>query len=135
VAVHRHSLAGSERLDRRSAGIAAADELQRDPPVDERAHAIGEYYAASEKEFPLYLKGKGFGTDEIGTHAGLADTSLALAVDPALVRAERLKDRARGKAEGVYGDPTRATAELGRAGLDLIVERTIAAIRMATARK
>jgi creatinine amidohydrolase/Fe(II)-dependent formamide hydrolase-like protein len=99
------------------------------------AHAIGEYYAAAGDDFSAYLRGKGFGADEIGTHAGLADTSLALAVDPALVRAERLKDPPKGKADGVYGDPRRATVELGRAGLDLIVERSVAAIRKSTARK
>ncbi len=100
-----------------------------------RAHAVEEYYAAAEKEFPQYLKGKGFGAEEIGTHAGLADTSLALAVDPALVRAEALKAPPRGKADGVYGDPARSTAALGRSGLDLIVERSVAAIRKATARQ
>lgn len=99
-----------------------------------RAHAIEEYYAAAAKDFPAYLRGKGFGEEEIGTHAGLADTSLALAVDRALVRVERLQDPARGKADGVYGNPTRATAELGRVGLDLIAERTVAAIRKATVR-
>ena len=100
-----------------------------------RAHAVEDYYAAAEKDFPLYLKGKGFGAEEIGTHAGLADTSLALAVDPSLVRADLLKAPAKGKADGVYGDPARATAELGRAGLDLIVERSVTAIRKATARR
>jgi creatinine amidohydrolase len=100
-----------------------------------RAHAIEDYYDAADVDFPAYLKGKGFGAEEIGTHAGLADTSLALAVDPALVRMERLKSPAKAKADGVYGDPSRATAELGKAGLDLIVSRTVAAIRKATARR
>jgi creatinine amidohydrolase/Fe(II)-dependent formamide hydrolase-like protein len=100
-----------------------------------RAHAIEDYYAAAEKDFPQYLKGKGFSAEEIGTHAGLADTSLALATDPALVRSEMLKAPTKGKADGVYGDPKRATAELGKAGLDIIVERSVDAIRKATARR
>ena len=100
-----------------------------------RAHAIEDYYAAAEKDFSEYLKGKGFGVAEIGTHAGLADTSLALAVDAALVRTAQMKVPAKGKADGVYGDPARASAELGKVGLDLIVERTVAAIRKATARR
>ncbi len=100
-----------------------------------RAHAIEEYYTAAEKDFAQYLKGKGFTAEEIGTHAGLADTSLAMAVDPALVRAEQLKTAPRGKADGVYGDPSRASAELGKAGLDLIVERSVESIRKATARR
>ena len=100
-----------------------------------RAHAIEDYYTASDADFAKYLQGKGFGAEEIGTHAGLADTSLALAVDPSLVRPGELKAPAKGKADGVYGDPSRATAELGRAGLDHIVERTVVSIRKATTRR
>ena len=100
-----------------------------------RAHAIEDYYQAADKDFPQYLKAKGFGAEEIGTHAGLADTSLALAVDAALVRADAMKAPTKGRADGVYGDPARATAELGKAGLDLIVERTVAAIRKATVQR
>jgi creatinine amidohydrolase/Fe(II)-dependent formamide hydrolase-like protein len=40
-----------------------------------------------------------------------------------------------GKAEGVDGDPRRSSAELGREGLDLIVARTVEAIRKVTARR
>ena len=81
------------------------------------------------------LKSRGYSDDEIGTHAGLADTSLALAIDPSLVRPERLQSAAKlAPSDGVYGDPRRASAELGRIGVDLIVERTVAAIRKATAR-
>jgi creatinine amidohydrolase len=100
-----------------------------------RAHAIEDFYTVGEKEFPQYLKGKGFTADEIGTHAGLADTSLALAVDPALVRPDLMRAPGKGKADGVYGDPRRATAELGKVGLDLTVERTVEAIRKATVRR
>ena len=39
-----------------------------------------------------------------------------------------------GEGQGVTGDPSRATAELGRTGIETIVERTVAAIRSATAR-
>jgi len=37
-------------------------------------------------------------------------------------------------AAGVSGDPSRASAELGRLGTELIVQRSVAAIRKATAR-
>ena len=62
------------------------------------------------------------------TQAGLADTSLMLAVDPRLVRADRLGARA-GPTEGVHGDPRRSSAELGQLGVDVIVTQTVAAIR------
>jgi creatinine amidohydrolase/Fe(II)-dependent formamide hydrolase-like protein len=43
------------------------------------------------------------------------------------VRTDRLHPAREG--DGVDGDPTRATVELGRAGADLIVSRTVDAIR------
>ena len=62
---------------------AVAARLDREwAATDVRAHAIEEYYRASEAEFPQLLKSKGYGEEEVGTHAGLADTSLMLAVDP-----------------------------------------------------
>jgi creatinine amidohydrolase len=100
-----------------------------------RAHAIVEYYRAAEIEWPRMLKAQGYRDDEIGTHAGLADTSRALAVDPSLVRTEMLKGAtAPSRAEGTYGDPRRSTAALGQHGVDLVVARTVDAIRKATAR-
>ena len=50
-------------------------------------------------------------TPRSAPHAGLADTSLMLAVDPALVRSDLLQ----AGADGVTGDPRRATAALGTA--------------------
>ena len=100
-----------------------------------RVHALEEYYRASDTGFAEALKARGFKADEIGTHAGLADTSLALAVDPALVRSERLRAPNMGPADGVVGKPDRATAELGKAGVELIVERSVKAIRDSTARR
>ena len=95
-----------------------------------RAHAIEEYYRASETEFPQLLKSKGYSEAEVGTHAGLADTSLMLAVDPHLVRANRLQP-----GEGVHGDPRRSNPQLGQLGVDLIVTRTVEAIKKVVARQ
>ena len=98
-----------------------------------RVHAIEEYYRASEAEFGRLLKSKGFSEEEIGTHAGLADTSLTLAVDPRLVRTDRLQPGAKHESgDGVNGDPRRSSAELGQLGVDLIVTRTVDAISRAT---
>ncbi len=91
-------------------------------------HALIEYYRITQTEFVQTLKSRGFAMDEIGSHAGLADTALALAVDPALVHMDVAAARARGASDGVTGDPRRATAELGRLGTDRIVEASVAAI-------
>jgi len=58
-----------------------------------------------------------------------------LAVDPSLVREDRLAAPTKGAADGVRGDPARASAELGRLGVDLVVESTVEAIRKSTARR
>jgi len=94
-----------------------------------RVHALPEYYAASQDSFEAQLRAKGYSAAEIGTHAGLADTALALAVSPALVRQDQLASGARG--DGVSGDPRRATAELGQGGTRAIVDASVAAIREA----
>ena len=99
-----------------------------------RAHAIDEYYRAMEDDTAKALEQKGFKSAEIGTHAGLADTSIMLAIDSNVVRADRLGAANRGKSDGVYGDPSRATAELGKPAVERIVERTAQAIREAVAR-
>jgi creatinine amidohydrolase/Fe(II)-dependent formamide hydrolase-like protein len=97
-----------------------------------RVHAVLEYYSAVDRDYARMLERQGYKPGEIGTHAGLADTSLALAVDPRLVRADRL--RTGGPAEGVHGDPRKATAALGQPGLDAIVARTRDAIQRLTTR-
>jgi creatinine amidohydrolase/Fe(II)-dependent formamide hydrolase-like protein len=97
-----------------------------------RVHAAPEYYRAASSHFAGILRSRGYSDAEIGTHAGLADTALTLAVAPELVRSDRLAAAA--SSPGVEGDPRRATAELGRIGVDLIVNETVAAIRQATRR-
>ena len=115
-----------------------AEKLNREWKSDPacRVHALREYYEVTQTTFVETLKKKGFTPAEIGTHAGLNDTALAMAVDPALVRPEAL---ARGEhldaAHGVHGDPRRATAELGRLGVQEIVTNSVAAIQRATAAK
>jgi len=55
-----------------------------------------------------------------------------LAVDASLVRSDRLAEAS--PQTGVTGDPSRATVALGQKGVDLIVEKTVTAIRQALAR-
>jgi creatinine amidohydrolase len=101
-----------------------------------RAHAVTQYYDAAQVDFGQILKAKGFTLSEIGTHAGLNDTSLMLALDPSLVREGRLSDGSKfGRADGVYGDPSKASARLGMLGVDAIVSQTVAAIKSAGARR
>jgi creatinine amidohydrolase len=101
-----------------------------------RVHAAPEYYRATRVEFVQALKRRGYTEREIGSHAGLADTSLMLAVDPSLVRTDRLRSGARlGSHDGVDGDPLRSSAELGQLGVDAIVAQTADAIKKAVIRR
>ena len=99
-----------------------------------RAHAIEEYYRAAERGFAKALADRGFTAAEIGKHAGLPDTALTLDVDPRLVRQDRLASPGQ-RDSGVDGDPSRATAELGRMGTAIIVEATAAAIGRSISRR
>lgn len=91
-----------------------------------RLHALHEYYRAAADGYSAWLKAQGHAAAEIGQHAGLADTALAMAADPALVRREA---QALAPSEGVSGDPRRATLALGQSGLDQIVRASVAAVR------
>jgi creatinine amidohydrolase len=62
-------------------------------------------------------------------HAGMADTSQLMAVDPKLVRMDKRIAGSDYKATGVSGDPTTATVEYGRKALDLKVEAAVEEIR------
>jgi creatinine amidohydrolase/Fe(II)-dependent formamide hydrolase-like protein len=109
-------------------------EWARDPAC--RVHALVEYYDVTQTAFVDALRQKGYSPAEIGTHAGLNDTSLALAVDKSLVRQDVLAEGSQlDAAHGVHGDPRRASAELGQVGVQQIVTTSVAAIQRATAAK
>lgn len=110
---------------------AVAQDLDRKwASTSARAHFVPDYYRAATTDFYPVLRSRGFSASEIGTHAGVADTSLTMAVAPRSVRADELKaGSGLDAANGVYGDPRRSNADVGRLGADAIVERTAAAIR------
>ena len=122
---------GSTQADQR----AVAGRLNREwAKTPTRAHAIDEYYRAAVVEFPRLLKTRGYRDDELGSHAGLADTSLMLAVDPRMVRSGAPRPGP-AATSGVSGDPSRASAELGQLGVELIVSRTVEAIKRSIAHR
>jgi len=108
---------------------AVADGLNRDwKRGPARAFFVADYYLAAQQPFHQLLRERGLSDVQIGSHAGAADTALMLAVDASRV----WPDKAAAQAEGVSGDPKRASAELGQLGTELIVQRSVAAIRQAT---
>lgn len=127
LADHGGYVASVERV------VATLNQRWRAGPA--RAHALPEYYRAATTDFAATLKQHGVSAADSGSHAGLADTSLMLALDPTTVRIEAMRGApAPTAAQGVHGDPRKATAELGALGVTAIVDRSVAAIRAATAR-
>ncbi|MDH4256033.1 MAG: creatininase family protein, partial [Gammaproteobacteria bacterium] len=81
---------------------------------------ISDWYTITDFEDWLRKRGE---TDEVlGTHAGLTDTALLLAVAPEHVRSDRMSPGKGMDVDGVTGDPTGATAELGQVGMDFAHE-------------
>lgn len=108
-----------------------ADRLNAEWANDKtKVFAAREYYSiVSHGYFNALLRNRVPKAD-IGTHAGLSDTSLMLAIDPSMVRTGRLKSGPKlGASDGVYnGDPRRSSAELGQIGVKLIINGTADAI-------
>lgn len=98
-----------------------------------RVHALLDYYNVTQNAYVATLKKQGYSTAEIGLHAGLADTSLALAVDKSLVRTDKLASSAKANPrDGVAGDPHRASVELGQLGVQQIIQTSVSAIQAMT---
>jgi creatinine amidohydrolase/Fe(II)-dependent formamide hydrolase-like protein len=91
---------------------------------------VSEYYAEAPQI--AYAQGRGETAESFGQHAGILDTAELLAVRPEGVHLSRLGDtRFRLEASGGSGDPSRATAELGRALIDIKVNAAVRQIRAA----
>jgi creatinine amidohydrolase/Fe(II)-dependent formamide hydrolase-like protein len=89
---------------------------------------VSDYYAdAAQTE---YLKSQGETADTIGTHAGISDTSELMAVHPDGVDVGRYAESLLSlEPNGVSGDPRKATAERGRALLNIKIFAAIRQIR------
>lgn len=95
-----------------------------------RVLAVEDYYAVRAQD--AWLAGQGESAAAMGDHAGLADTSELMAVSPDSVTLARLRDTAWSlERNGASGDPTRASAERGRALLAIKVDAAVRQIRAA----
>jgi creatinine amidohydrolase/Fe(II)-dependent formamide hydrolase-like protein len=113
---------------------AAADQLNAAwKNTGARALFIGDYYTKSAADIRTYLSGLGFSLNDIGSHAGMVDTSELLFVNPALVRRDRLAPGGGSPDSGVNGDPTKATSALGKALVQIKIDNALAQIRASRA--
>ena len=104
-----------------------AEMLSEEWATDEtRVHHISEWYITTS--FKDWLRDQGETKEAAGTHAGLLDTSTLLAVAPQHVRQDNMSPGQGGDVDGVGGDPTRSSAEVGRVGMDLYFQAAMTQI-------
>ena len=107
----------------REGGHGTAEPEWAATPV--RAHAVEEYYRVAQTEYVQALKHRVFSRRGNRTHAGLADTSLTLALDPRQVRMDRLRSGAKPGMPTVYTAIRAAPApNWDKLGVDAIVTWT-----------
>jgi creatinine amidohydrolase/Fe(II)-dependent formamide hydrolase-like protein len=99
---------------------------------DVRVHYISSYY--NGHGFERWLKSQGEAPEDIGSHAGISDTSQLMAINPNLVRMNKLASGER-KAMGVSGNPARASVAYGKKALELKIAAALDQIRKSIAAK
>jgi creatinine amidohydrolase len=95
-----------------------------------KVYALTAYYNEGREHYRAWIDAAfGWNDDIIGSHAGISDTSQMLHVRPAGIRKNMLMPWGGPKDSGVSGDPMKATAEIGRMGIQFKVNAAIAQFR------
>ncbi len=95
-----------------------------------RVYALTDYYQKSRVELRAWLLEKyGYDAATAGSHAGITDTSQLLYIFPQGIRRDKLLPNGGGPESGVNGDPTKATAEIGKQAVEFKVNAAIAQYR------
>jgi creatinine amidohydrolase/Fe(II)-dependent formamide hydrolase-like protein len=91
-----------------------------------RVYSLTSYYEEGRVHYRAWMEAAfGYGDDIIGSHAGISDTSQMLHVRPAGIRKNMMMAWGGPKDSGVSGDPMKATAEIGRMGIEFKVNAAI----------
>jgi creatinine amidohydrolase len=114
-------------------GMAEVSEMLNEEWAIEktRIHHISDWYFT--ESFREWLLDQGETDKLMSGHAGLVDTSTLLAVAPEHVRQDNMSVGRGTDIDGVDGDPTRASAEIGRRGVDFQFDAAMAQIKLALA--
>jgi creatinine amidohydrolase len=91
-----------------------------------KVFALTDYYNASRVYYRAWLEAAfGYDEDTAGSHAGITDTSQMLFIRPAGIRKDQIKPWGGPQDSGVSGDPSKATAEIGKMGVEFKVNAGI----------
>src|SRR5262245_4148858 len=108
----------------------AANRLNELWKGEARAFMIGDYYTKSHADQNAYVtKTLGVPANELGNHANVLDTSERLFVNPKHIRKNRIAKGGGYQNSGVSGDPTIATAALGKVFIQIKVDNAIRQIK------
>jgi creatinine amidohydrolase/Fe(II)-dependent formamide hydrolase-like protein len=95
-----------------------------------RVFALQDYYARSRIDLRAWLTAQyGYTEADIGSHAGITDTSQLMYILSQGVRLEKRLPQGGSPQSGVSGDPTKATVEIGRRAIEFKVNAGIAQYR------
>src|SRR5581483_1290179 len=84
-----------------------------------KVFALTDYYEQSRLQYRAWLQAAfGYDGETAGSHAGITDTAQMLVLHPAGIRTDQIKPWGGPQDSGVSGDPTKATAEIGRMGIE-----------------
>ncbi len=91
-----------------------------------RVYALVDYYQKGRILIRDYLQQKyGWDNATVGSHAGTSDTSQLLYVHAAGIRTNKLAPSGGSPTSGVNGDPTKASAEIGKVAIDFKVNAAV----------
>jgi len=91
-----------------------------------RVYGLTDYYEQSRLHYRAWLQAQfGYDDETSGSHAGITDTSQMLFVHPAGIRKDQMKPWGGPQDSGVSGDPAKATAEIGKMGIEFKVNAGI----------
>jgi creatinine amidohydrolase len=101
-----------------------------------RVHALTDYYEQGRILIRDYLnKTYGWSEQVVGSHAGTSDTSQLLYVFAQGIRTDKLAPNGGSPDAGVQGDPTKASAAIGKIAIDFKVNSALSQFRSGTSAK
>jgi creatinine amidohydrolase len=111
---------------------AAAEKLNAEfAGSDVKAYALTDFYEKGHEWLEAYLMAAyGWTLDQIGSHAGIQDTSQMMYVNPSGIRVDQLShSEVEREAASTSGDPTKSTPEFGRMGIEFKANGALAQYR------
>jgi len=91
-----------------------------------RVHHLTDYYPGPGD---AWLVTQGESEEDVGSHAGMHDTTSLMFLNPAMLRLDKLAPGTRGDGSGVVGNPARSTAAYGEQILEMQIDAAVRQIR------